>query len=57
MTVKGTVKYYITKTKTGKLSGRISMKDAFTSELPFKNSAELLAEFDEEKRVLTLKEM
>jgi|NGEPerStandDraft_4_1074533.scaffolds.fasta_scaffold00523_4 hypothetical protein len=57
MTVKGTVKYYITKTKTGKLSGRISMKDAFTSELPFENSAELLAEFDEEKRVLTLKEM
>gem|GEM_PF-4259029 len=33
------------------------MKDAFTSELPFENSAELLAEFDEEKRVLTLKEM
>jgi hypothetical protein len=57
MTVKGTVKYYITKTKAGKRSGRISMKDALTSELPFENSAELFAEYDAEKRVLTIREM
>jgi hypothetical protein len=55
--IKGTVKYYITETKNKKQSGKISIKDALTSALPFENSEELLAEYDEEKQELIIRKM
>ena len=55
--VKGTVKYYITETKNGKLSGKISIKDALTSVLPYENLEELIAEFDEDTQKLTISKM
>lgn len=55
--IKGTVKYYEKETKTGKKSGQISLKDVFASALPFKNAEELYAEYDEEKKTLTIREL
>jgi len=55
--IKGTVKYYIKETKTGKKNGQISLKDAFTSALPFKNAEELYAEYDPETRTIVIREL
>ena len=55
--VKGTAKYYITKTEKGKLSGKISLKDAVTSELPFENLEELLVEYNEKTGELIFRRM
>jgi len=55
--IKGTVKYYEKVTKGGKTSGQISLKDAFASVVAFKHGDELYAEYDEEKKVLTIKEL
>jgi exopolysaccharide biosynthesis protein len=55
--IKGTVKYYEKETKTGKKAGQLSLKDAFASVLPFKNAEELYAEYDQEKKTLTIREL
>jgi hypothetical protein len=55
--IKGTVKYYEKETKTGKKAGQLSLKDAFASVLPFKNAEELYAEYDPEKKTLTIREL
>jgi len=55
--IKGTVKYYEKETKTGKKAGQLSLKDVFASALPFKNAEELYAEYDEEKKILTIREL
>jgi len=55
--IKGTVKYYEKETKTGKKAGQISLKDAFASAIPFKNAEELYAEYDPEKKTLTIREL
>ena len=55
--IKGTVKYYEKETKTGKKAGQLSLKDVFASALPFKNAEELYAEYDPEKKTLTIREL
>jgi len=55
--IKGTVKYYEKTTKGGKTAGQISLKDAFASAMAFKHGDELYAEYDEENKTLTIKEL
>jgi hypothetical protein len=55
--IKGTVKYYEKITKTGKKAGQISLKDVFASSMAFKHGDELYAEYDEEKKTLTIREL
>lgn len=57
MVIKGTSKYYIAKTKTGKIAGRITLKDSMSSKLPFENAEELYTEYNEETGELIIRKL
>lgn len=57
MTIRAPVKFYITESENGKKTGKISIKDALTSILPFENKEDLIAEWDEVKLELVIKKL
>jgi hypothetical protein len=57
MAVKGTSRYYKAETKTGKIAGRITLKDNVASKLPFDNSEELYTEYKEETGELIIRKL
>ena len=57
MAIKGTSKFYKAETKTGKIAGRITLKDNIASKLPFGNSEELYTEYNEETGELIIRKL
>jgi len=56
--IKGTVKWYrMTRKDSDSISGRINLKDKFAAIMDLPEKEDLVAEYDTEKRILTIREM
>jgi hypothetical protein len=56
--IKGTVKWYrMARKDSDSISGRINIKDKFAAIIELPEKEDLVAEYDTEKKVLTIREM